>query len=569
MTLNQKNIVLILSLGIMFFFPYLGNVHLFDWDEINFAESAREMLVTQDYFKVTINYVPFWEKPPLFFWLQAISMKIFGVNEFAARFPNALAGIITLLVLYFMGKKLYSPQFGLIWSLLYFGSFLPHLYFKSGIIDPIFNLFIFLSIYFLAKTLASDKKHYKWSFWSGLFAGFAIITKGPVAILLVLLSFIAYVIYTKSKNKIRIKDILIFILTAFVLSSLWFGYEVINNGPWFLIEFIKYQIELFTEPVAGHEQPFFYHFVVVLLGCFPMSVLALKSFNKNNIMPNNIPHFELWMKILFWVVMILFTIVKTKIVHYSSMAYLPLSFLAALFVFGLIKNKYFLSKYIKIMFMIIGFTFSFLLIFTPVLFYQKEWLKIILSKDLFALACLNYDLNFTGFEFTIGLIYLSGIIISLVLMNKKKYTQMIYTLSLSAGVTLLGYVIFVVPKIERFSQGPAIAFLKEIQHEDAYITTIGHKSYAHYFYGSVNPPSPTDNITQIKIDYINSLKSKNEFNVITLNALTDNWLLTEPLDKNAYFITKITQRESIKSNYPQLKFIKNEGGFDFYIKHKT
>jgi len=144
MTINQKYLVLIVALGVLFFFPFLGNVHLFDWDEINFAESAREMLVTQDFFRVQINYEPFWEKPPLFFWLQALSMEIFGINEFAARFPNALAGVITLWLLYTLGKKLYSPKFGLIWSLLYFGSFLPHLYFKSGIIDPIFNLFILL-----------------------------------------------------------------------------------------------------------------------------------------------------------------------------------------------------------------------------------------------------------------------------------------------------------------------------------------------------------------------------------------------------------------------------------------
>jgi len=87
----------------LLFIPFLGNVHLFDWDEINFAECAREMLVTGDYFSVKINYLPFWEKPPVFIWMQALSMKMFGVNEFAARFPNAIAGIATLLVLFNIG----------------------------------------------------------------------------------------------------------------------------------------------------------------------------------------------------------------------------------------------------------------------------------------------------------------------------------------------------------------------------------------------------------------------------------------------------------------------------------
>src|SRR5947209_7556349 len=125
--------ILMALLGALLFIPFLGRVHLFDWDEINFAESAREMIVTGDYSRVMINFQPFWEKPPLFFWLQAASMHLFGINEFAARFPNALIGIISLLTLYIIGRQVKDAKFGFIWALSYLGSFLPHLYFKSGI----------------------------------------------------------------------------------------------------------------------------------------------------------------------------------------------------------------------------------------------------------------------------------------------------------------------------------------------------------------------------------------------------------------------------------------------------
>ena len=89
---------ILLLIACLSFFPFIGAVPLFDWDEINFAEAAREMLVSGDWWNVQIGFEPFWEKPPFFFWLQVISMKIFGINEFAARFPNALLGIISLLV---------------------------------------------------------------------------------------------------------------------------------------------------------------------------------------------------------------------------------------------------------------------------------------------------------------------------------------------------------------------------------------------------------------------------------------------------------------------------------------
>jgi 4-amino-4-deoxy-L-arabinose transferase-like glycosyltransferase len=135
------------------FIPFNGGVHLFDWDEINFAESAREMLVSGDYLNVQVNFESFWEKPPFFIWMQAVSMKVFGVNEFAARFPNAVCGICTLLTLYTLGRKLFNEKFGLVWVVVYAGSLLPFVYFKSGIIDPWFNLFIFLSLVFVIETV--------------------------------------------------------------------------------------------------------------------------------------------------------------------------------------------------------------------------------------------------------------------------------------------------------------------------------------------------------------------------------------------------------------------------------
>src|SRR5438067_2561414 len=103
--MNNKKLYpyIIFFSAVLFFLPFLGRVHLFDWDEINFAEAAREMVVSGDYSRVQIDFKPFYEKPPLFIWMQAAGMLVFGVNEFAARLPNAILGIITLLTFYFIG----------------------------------------------------------------------------------------------------------------------------------------------------------------------------------------------------------------------------------------------------------------------------------------------------------------------------------------------------------------------------------------------------------------------------------------------------------------------------------
>jgi 4-amino-4-deoxy-L-arabinose transferase-like glycosyltransferase len=106
MTYSQyKTPIVIAICSLVLFVPFLGFAHLFDWDEINFAECAREMVLTNQYSSVQIDFLPFWEKPPLFIWLQAIAMKIFGVSAFAARLPNAICGVVTLLTVYFIGKK--------------------------------------------------------------------------------------------------------------------------------------------------------------------------------------------------------------------------------------------------------------------------------------------------------------------------------------------------------------------------------------------------------------------------------------------------------------------------------
>ncbi|HMR43907.1 MAG TPA: glycosyltransferase family 39 protein, partial [Saprospiraceae bacterium] len=218
-----KYSLLIGLIGAIFYIPFLGGVHLFDWDEINFAEISREMVLLKEYLRVYVDFKPFWEKPPLFFWLQSSAMQIFGTNEFAARFPNAICGILTLIVLFNIGRKLYDTRFGLLWALVYFGSVLPFLYFKSGIIDPWFNLFIFSGLYVFIlgywKKEKAENISLKYSHWfyflvAGLLIGLGILTKGPVAYLVAGLTMGVYWIFKKFRIYVSPLHFLIFTLAA-------------------------------------------------------------------------------------------------------------------------------------------------------------------------------------------------------------------------------------------------------------------------------------------------------------------------------------------------------------------
>jgi len=556
---KQSNLylgIIILS-GIIFFIPFLGRVHLFDWDEINFAESAREMIVTGNYHRVQINFQPFWEKPPLFFWLQVGAMKIFGINEFAARFPNAIFGIITLVTFFLIGKKYKSPRFGFIWAISYLGTFLPHLYFKSGIIDPIFNYFIFLGAYFMYLNVSGKilKNKFVYPSLAGLFIGLATLTKGPVGLLVFLISFLVYFIFNRFKNFPSVKKILLFIFFFTIICLLWFGQEVINNGFWFLKEFLSYQLDLFLHPVASHGEPFYYHFVVVFIGCFPISIIALPIFfGKHSGWWGHQPEqhvvggvltahnqtqgdFLRLMKILFWTVMILFSITTTKIVHYSSLTYMPLAFMATCYLDWLIVNKQKMKISLLILIAFMGFVFSFLLAALPYVANHHELILPYL-KDPFAAASLNVNVHWSGFESYIGIIYFIAVILAVIFFYKKKNWQGILFLFYSTAVCLFIYLLAVVPKIEKYSQGPAIDFYESLAGKDVYVWPIGFKSYAQYFYAK-KPASPV------------------------YGEKDEQFLLKGNITRPAYFVVKITNT-GFDSTCNNCELIKQEGGFKFY-----
>ena len=283
MSTSARHSLLLALLGALVYLPFLGGVHLFDWDEINFAEITREMLILDDYLRIYVNFQPFWEKPPFFFWMQALAMHTFGVGEYAARLPNAICGILTLVILYQIGRKLYDARFGLIWSTVYLGTLLPLLYFKSGIIDPFFNLFIFLGLYFFIvaywkKDGFSDPGYSRNNWWylflGGFFIGMGILTKGQTAYLIAVLTLGVYWLYERFRMYISIPRFLFFTAAATLVTLGWYGLETWKNGPWFIQEFNKYQYRLFSTPDAGHGGFPGYHFVVLLIGCFPASIFA-------------------------------------------------------------------------------------------------------------------------------------------------------------------------------------------------------------------------------------------------------------------------------------------------------
>ena len=545
------NYLLIALLSMIFFIPYLGDVHLFDWDEINFAEAAREMLVTGDYLTVRIDYKPFHEKPPLFIWLQALSMHAFGVNEFAARLPNAVTGIITLLLLYGFGKKIFDERFGLLWVIAYIGSFLPHFYFKSGIIDPVFNLFIFLSIYFsycyLNNAIKNQKKKLRYFFFAVFFAGLAVLTKGPVGFLLVFLCWNLFYFIKRKYFRYPYKEILLITFFSFTFYLAWYISVTLLSGADLINDFLKYHLRLLTTEDAGHGGPFYYHFFVLLFGCFPSSVIALRAIRRSQQDSDEHQQFKQWMLILLCVVLVVFSIVETKIIHYSSLAYFPITFLAAYAMHAMSFKNMMPKASTTWLIGIIGISWAATFAIIPLIFINID---LVLQRviDVFTAGLLQTKVDWQGYEYLIGVFYFIAIVIAMILLQKKFVLKGFIILFAASALAVFTFLPLTVPKIEPYTQGAPIEFFKALKGKDVYVAALGYKSYAQYFY--------TEKPKNLSAHHLGASQ-----------AVFNEWLLNGNIDKDAYFVCK-NKRLNRYLQYNNVKVLYEKSGFVFFKREK-
>ncbi len=537
----------LLSSLLLFILP-LGSGHLFDWDEINFAENAREMVLSKNFLAVQLNFEPFFEKPPLFIWLQALSFSLLKTfqnipltsMEFAARLPNAIIGSISILSLYSIGKKIYNQNFGHWWAFAYLVSLAPHIYASSGIIDPTFNLFIFLAIFFTWKSI--QLKPFLYSIIASIFLGFAMLTKGPVALLIWGLTCLFYLIFRKSSipnlTKALINGIGIFIFSSLIFLSWYFALSL-EYGWGIFSEFIQYQIRLLTTGDAGHGQPFYYHFIILLLVVFPISGFAFpelfrfKKIKSLETYPE--PDFEALMRILFWTVLILFSLVKTKIIHYSSMCWIPMTFIGAKILYDYQNKGWRFSVMDRIILGILGNCIGIVFLLVP--YIGRNSFEIIpFIQDKFAQGNLQAPVEWPVLTYAIGALLVI-------------FTNYWVWIKINRGVqgiinyfvVFIGITVFVstslLPRVEGYTQRTLIDFCEAKAFQDVYVETIGFKSYAHYLYFEKQKKS---------IDAESLLNAKK-------------------LDKPAFFIMKNTVEDKYRY-HPNLIFIKEENGFLFYKK---
>ena len=323
-------LALVFILGIPFL-QFLGRLPLIDPDEGRYAEIPREMLERGDLITPTLNYVKYFEKPPLLYWINAASMKIFGLNEFAARLPSALCGLLTLLTTYLIARRLYDRRTALLSALILGTS--AGFVLQSRIILTDMLLTLCLTAALGAFIVAAQRDEGRnnnplpWYLFY-LFCALAVLAKGLIGIVFpagIILFFLVlgwrWRILTRMHCVVGLLLFLAVVIPWFVAVS--------HRNPEFLhFFFIREHFERFTSTVHGRYQPFWF-FLPVLLGtmlpwsCFIPGALSTAWADRRR------ESGQAGMFLLIWigVVFLFFSLSSSKLVPYILPIFPPLAIL--------------------------------------------------------------------------------------------------------------------------------------------------------------------------------------------------------------------------------------------------
>ncbi len=254
----------------------LGTPSLWDIDEGNNAEAAREMLVSGDWLVPTFNFQLRSDKPALLYWLQIGAYRLFGVNEFAARLPSALASILTVLLTYELGRRLFRAATGLLAGLVLASSALfcaaAHFANPDALLLTLTTLTCF--IFWTGFTRGGRA----WFVPAGISAGLAVLAKGPVGLALPLAVTVGFLLWSRQLGRLWDRR-LAWGMAAFVLvAAPWYVWVGVETRFVFLRDFfLIHNTGRFQATMEGHGGPVYYYLVCLVLGFAPWSIFLLPT----------------------------------------------------------------------------------------------------------------------------------------------------------------------------------------------------------------------------------------------------------------------------------------------------
>jgi len=332
------------ALAVAFLAVYFGSMFspaLLDDADTTHAEAAREMFVTGDYVTLHVNGIRYLEKPPLPYWLVAISYHIFGVNEFATRLPMVIAVLLLGGLALVWSTRAFGERAGIYAAVFVYTAAGVFLFTRILIPDVLLSLLIAAPLYFFVTALEPGASHWRW------YAGYAcmalgVLTKGLIALAFPCGSAFIYLLVTGEWRRWRelrvVSGLALFLLIAapwHILAGLrnTGGYDG-HGFFWFYFvneHFLRFLGRRY--PRDYNKLPWALYWSLHLLWLFPWS-LYLPAAIRTVIDVRKQPQadFAARTRLMCWILaglVLVFFALSTNQEYYTFPAYLPLLMLVA------------------------------------------------------------------------------------------------------------------------------------------------------------------------------------------------------------------------------------------------
>jgi len=266
-----------------FYFWGLGSFSLVGPDEPRYAEVAREMLMRRDFITPTLGGLPWFEKPPLLYWMMMLAYRVLGVSEYAARVGPAICGLATAAFIFWLGRAVSDDEsvdgpstIGRWSSLAWLSSFGVIGCSRAASFDIVLTMTITAALvcFFVSETRA--RRSGKWLFLAFYaFAGLSLLAKGLIGFVIIFGVIGLYFILRREWPRRSFLLSLIWGVPASVaLASIWYGPMLARHGWTFVDQFIiQHHFARFVSNKFHHPAPFYFYVPVLLGFAFPWTLL--------------------------------------------------------------------------------------------------------------------------------------------------------------------------------------------------------------------------------------------------------------------------------------------------------
>ena len=327
------------------FFVNLGNVPLRATDEQTYSQWAFHMVKSGDYLTPwAFGGDAIWiGKPPLTMWLMSLSYQLFGVSNFSSRLISAIFGSLSLVLVFYLGKKLYNSFVGFL-SAVILGTFATFYEFaRRAMTDVPFIFFVVGSLYFfvLSENPAKKGKINWYAVLSGIFFGLALMTKQIQALLIPLIIFIYLILTRRTVRFIFTRNFTLFWGIAFLVFSPWLIYMAASYGTQFWQWFFMYhEVMRIVSPLEGHSGNYLYYFTTFATNENLLYVVLLPFAAGLCVFNSAVKRLKQDSLILTWILIVLavFTFAETKLDYYILSTYPAFAIAMSTFIYQMVNK---------------------------------------------------------------------------------------------------------------------------------------------------------------------------------------------------------------------------------------